>query len=337
MKDWLCLNCQMQRALGASEPPGTPVMKLQASPNKVTAPANALSKDTPPPDKPQKTDIPTAAGSKSKETSAPGSPQRKPSTSAEQTAKGQVSKGLESQKQVSLAPGQKTPREDQKTGPQKPPDQTSQTGRKQSNTTSTTQEASGGFFGFGGPKPQPDSAKPAESLGGKMFGFGSSIFSSASTLINSAVQDDSKTTPPVSPKMPAAKATKSSLVQKVEQEKKPEQVQQPKTSQLPQTKVEKAPSGPQKDAAASPAVPKAGQSTCPLCKVELNFGSKEPPNHNTCTECKNTVCNQCGFNPMPNVSEVIKTKIPKLKVTKMYLEIASLYNFMTVKVTYDRI
>ncbi len=115
------------------------------------------------------------------------------------------------------------------------------------------------------------------------------------------------------------------------------EVQQPKTSQLPQTKVEKAPSGPQKDAAASPAVPKAGQSTCPLCKVELNFGSKEPPNHNTCTECKNTVCNQCGFNPMPNVSEVIKTKIPKLKVTKMYLEIASLDNFMTVKVTYDRI
>ncbi|XP_035520781.1 protein piccolo-like [Morone saxatilis] len=281
VEEWLCLNCQMQRALGASEPPGTPMMKLQASPNKVTVPV------------PQKKDI-----------SAPGSPQRKPSTLAEQSAKVDVIKGPENQKQGSPAPGPKTPQEGRKTGPQKPPDQKSQTGRKQSNTTSTTQEESGGFFGFGSPKPQPDSERPAESLGGKMFGFGSSIFSSASTLMNSAVQDDSKTTPPVSPKMPAAKATKSPLAQKQEQEKKLEPVQLPKTSPMLQAKVEKAPSESLKDAAASPAVPKAGQSTCPLCKVELNFGSKEPPNYNNCTECKNTVCKQCGFNPMPNVSEV---------------------------------
>lgn len=301
MKEWLCLNCQMQRALGASEPPGTPMMKPQASPNKVPAPANALDKETPPIDKPQKKDIPTTAESKVKGTSAPGSPQRKPSTPAEQPAKAQVVKGPGSQKQASPAPGRKTPQESQKTGPQKPPDQTSQIGRKQSHTTSTTQEESGGFFGFGGPKPQPDSAKSAESLGGKMFGFGSSIFSSASTLITSA---DSKTTPPVSPKMPAAKATKSPVFQKKESEKKLEQVQEPKTSPSLQAKVERAPSEPSKIAAASPAVPKAGQSTCPLCKVELNIGSKEPPNYNKCTECKTTVCNQCGFNPMPNVKKV---------------------------------
>lgn len=284
----------MQRALGASEPPGTPMMKLQASPNKVPAPANAINKETPPLDKPQKKDIQTPAESKAKETSAPGSPQRKPSTpAAGQPAKAEVVKGPESQKQVSPAPGQKTPQESRKTGPQKPPDQTSQTGRKQSNTTSTTQEESGGFFGFGGTKPQPDAAKPAESLGGKMFGFGSSIFSSASNLINTAVQDESKTTPPVSPKMAAAKAPKSPVSQKQEQEKKLE----PKTS----------PSHP------SPAVHKAGKSTCPLCKVDLNIGSKEPPNYNSCTECKNTVCNQCGFNPMPNVSEVIRAKMIKLQ------------------------
>lgn len=303
MKEWLCLNCQMQRALGASDPPGTPVMKLQASPNKVTAPVNAIKKETPQLDKPQKKDIPTTAESKIKETSAPGSPQRKPTTTAQQSTKAEVVKGPESQKKVSPAPGQKTPQEGRKTGPQKPLDQTSQTGHKQSNTSSTTQEESKGFFGFGGPKPQPDSAKPAESMGGKMFGFGSSIFSSASTLINSAVQDDSTATP-VSPKMPVAKATKSPLAQKEEQEKKLEQVQQPKTSPLLQTKVEKAPSKHPKDAAASPAVPKAAQSTCPLCKVELNFGSKEPSNYNNCTECKNTVCNQCGFNPMPNETAV---------------------------------
>lgn len=290
----------MQRALGASEPPGTPVMKLQASPNKTTAPANAIKKETPLLDKPQKKDIPTTAESKIKQTSETASSQRKPSTPAHQTTNADAVKGPDSPKKVSPAPGQKTPQESQKTDPQKPDqsNQTNQNGQRQSDTTSTTQEESKGFFGFGGPKPQPDSAKPAESLGGKMFGFGSSIFSSASTLINSTVQDESKATP-VSPKMPVGKATKSPLARKEEPEKTPEQVQQPKASPSLQTKVEKSPS-----AVAPPAVSKTAQSTCPLCKVKLNFGSKEPTNYNNCTECKNTVCNQCGFNPMPNVSEV---------------------------------
>lgn len=305
----------MQRALGASEPPGTPVMKLQASPNKAIAPANAIKKEAPLLDKPQKKDIPTTAESKINETSETASSQRKPSTTVQQTTKADVLKGQESPKKVSPAPGQKTPQESQKIDHQKPDhsNQASQTGQKQGDTTSTTQEESKGFFGFVGPK--PDSAKPAESLGGKMFGFGSSIFSSASTLINSTVQDDSKATP-VSPKMPVGKATKSPLARKEEQEKTPEQVQQTKASPLLQTKVEKAPS-----AAASPAVSKTAQSTCPLCKVKLNFGSKEPANYNSCTECKNTVCNQCGFNPMPNVSEVRKLKIKNgPKSCKFYLK-----------------
>ncbi|XP_034734925.1 protein piccolo-like [Etheostoma cragini] len=297
VKEWLCLNCQMQRALGASEPPGTPMIKLQASPNKVPVPASAQNKETHPLDKPQKKDIQTLAESNTKETFASGS---KPPTPADQPAKQlpktEVLKGSESQKQVTPAPGHKTPQEVRKTGLQKPQDQTSQTGHRQSNTTSTTKEESGGFFGFGGPKPQPDATKPAESVGGKMFGFGSSIFSSASTSMNTSVKDDSKTTPPVSPKISAGKANKSPLAQKQEQEKKLESNPSPS----PQARQK----GPPQDGAASPAVCKAGQSTCPLCKVELNYGSKEPPNYNNCTGCKSTVCNQCGFNPMPNVSEV---------------------------------
>lgn len=303
MKEWLCLNCQMQRALGASEPPGTPVMKLLASPNKVPTPANAINMETPPLDKSLKKDIQTAA--ELRETSAPVSPQRKPPTPAAQTAKAEVGKGPESQKQVSPAPGQTTPMQGCKTGPQNPQDHRSQTGHMPNNTISATQEESRGLVGFGGPKPQPDGAKPAESLGGKMFGFGSSIFSSASTLINTAVQDDSKTTPPVSPKMPAANSTTSQLVDKQKQGKKLE----PLTSSSHQAKVEKAPSEPPKDAAVSPVIRKAGQTTCPLCKVELNFGSKQPPNYNKCTECKIDVCDQCGFNQMPNDSEVIMTKM----------------------------
>uniref|UniRef100_A0A8B9RTU4 Zinc finger piccolo-type domain-containing protein n=1 Tax=Accipiter nisus TaxID=211598 RepID=A0A8B9RTU4_9AVES len=44
--------------------------------------------------------------------------------------------------------------------------------------------------------------------------------------------------------------------------------------------------------------------SCPLCKTGLNIGSKDPPNFNTCTECKKVVCNLCGFNPMPHIAEV---------------------------------
>ena len=259
----------MQRALGESETPGQISVKPQTSPKKSS-----------PSPEPQKDVISESVGS----------PQRTQSIPAAVLNKAEIAKGQDGQKQLSPSPGQKTPESRKMSGPQKSPDQTNQTGRK------STQQESGGFFGFGGSKAKPDAAKPAESVTGKMFGFGSSIFNSASTLI---------TTPPVSPKMAAAKDTKQPVVQKAEQEKKPEQPQQAKASPSPsvQAKMDKAPSEtPQ--AAASQAAPKAGQSTCPLCKVGLNMGSKDPPNYNTCTDCKNAVCNQCGFNPQPNVAEV---------------------------------
>lgn len=281
----------MQRALGASEPPGTPVIKCQASPNKVSETANTVKNESSQSEKMQKKDTQTTE-QLVKGTSAPGSPQKKTLTT-----KPEVVKKSESPKKVSPAAA---PLQGQKPGPQKPRDQS---GRKQSNPTSTTQEEPKGLFGFGGSKPNPDSGKPAESLGGKMFGFGSSIFSSASTLINSATQEDSKATTPVSPKKTVTKDTKSPSTQRKEQEKKVEQAQPPKTSLLQQIKVETSTS---KDAAGSPAVPKATQSTCPLCKANLNIGSKEPPNYKTCTECKHTVCSQCGFNPMPNETKEVK-------------------------------
>uniref|UniRef100_A0A3Q1H708 Zinc finger piccolo-type domain-containing protein n=1 Tax=Anabas testudineus TaxID=64144 RepID=A0A3Q1H708_ANATE len=241
--------------------------------------SNIASIPSPKPAKPQKKDI----------ISPVESPQRKPSVTQPATAADKP----EVQKQATPILSQKMPQEPQKTSaPNKSPDPI----RKAEHET-------GGFFGFGGGKSQP--AKPAESVSGKMLGFSSSIFSSASTLITSAVQDQPKTTPPVSPKMSAAKEIKSPVLQKKEEQKKTEQPQQQsKTSPLVQAKVDKEPSEHTKAALASQATVTPGQSTCPLCKVELNMGSKHPPNYNTCTECKNTVCNQCGFNPMPNVSEV---------------------------------
>ena len=279
-KEWLCLNCQVKKAAGAIEP------------QKDTSLVNSTLIET------------TPAKTKLQQTSAPGSPQRKGSTPAAQPAKADTAKDPGFNKQASTAPGQKTPQESRKTGPQKQPDQASPTARKQRMAPAAAQQDSGGFFGFGGPKSQTDAAKPVESVTGKMFGFGSSIFSSASTLISSAVQDEPKDTPSVSPKMSPAKESKSHTAKKAGQEKKPGQPQQAKVPPVLQPNADKAPSELPKQASVSPALSKAGQSTCPLCKLELNVGSKDPSNYNTCTECKNTVCNQCGFNSMLNVKEV---------------------------------
>lgn len=267
-KEWLCLNCQVKRAAGGMEPP------IDTSLGKAF----------------KKTPVQPA----SQTANAPGSPQRKVSASAAQPAK---TKEPDSQRAVSPTPGQ--------TKQKMQPQQTTQSAEKQENVTKAAQQESGGFFAFGGPKSQPDAAKPAESVSGKMFGFGSSIFSSASTLITSAVQDEPKSTPPVSPKMSAAKDSKSPLPgRKLQEEKKTEEPQKAKGPPAVQPKADRPLSEPPKKVSASPVVSKAGRSACPLCKLELNVGSKDPPNYNTCTECKNTVCNQCGFNPMPNVKEV---------------------------------
>ncbi|KAK5928125.1 hypothetical protein CgunFtcFv8_013214 [Champsocephalus gunnari] len=281
VKEWLCLSCQTQRAVGATQPPGVASVKSQ-----ITA-------------KPQEKDI-----------ISPAEPEKKDSTqktlpATPQPATVEAASKPEEKKQPSPVPPQKHPQEPQKTpAPNKSPDQTRQTERKQSNAAAATRRESGGFFGFGGDTSQAEAAKPAESGTGKMFGFGSSIFNSASTLITSAVQDQPKTTPPVSPKMSAAKESRSPAAQRREQQTKPEQPQETKTPPSVQAKVDKAPSEPPKAAAASQVAVKPGQSTCPLCKVQLNVGSKDPPNYNSCTECKNTVCNQCGFNTLPNETGV---------------------------------
>ncbi len=283
----------MKRAVGASEPPGAATMKSQTSPSKVPSPAAVQLKDSSKPTTPQRKDSPGPA--------EPVSPQRKQSTPSAQSGKPEAATAP--LKQTSPAPDRKTPQEIQTTGPKKPPDQASQPGRKQSNATAATQQESGSFFGFGGARSQSDTAKPAESVTGKMFGFGSSIFSSASTLITS-VQDQPKTTPPVSPKMSPAKEIKTPGAEKLEQQKKTEPSKQTKTPPSVQAKLDKAPPESPKAAAASQIAVETGQSTCPLCKVKLNMGSKDLPNYNTCTECKNIVCNQCGFNPMPNETAV---------------------------------
>lgn len=194
----------------------------------------------------------------------------------------------------------KKPESDQQ-GPQKPVHQESQPKAKEMKAS----QESGNVSGLSSPKTRPDSAKTTESVTGKMFGFGSSIFSSASTLISSAVQEESRTTPPSSRKMsaPPQVSPKLSAVPKISSpsvspkmptaESKTHKAEPRKTPDL--SKQESALS--QTPPAAS-TTQKAEKTCCPLCKVELNVGSKDPANYNTCTECKTVVCTQCGFNPV---------------------------------------
>lgn len=207
---------------------------------------------------------------------------------------------------------QKKPQEPQKIQiPDKAANSPIQSEQKEKRAHLATQQESGGLFGFGGGKVQSSGEKSAESVTGKMFGFGSSIFGSASSLITSAVQDQPKTTPPISPKMSPAKEIKPNVAVEVKEKKKTPQ--QSKKPPLVEPKLDEAPSEPQKPAA-SEATAKTSLSKCPLCKTGLNIGTKNPPNYSTCTKCNCTVCNQCGFNPMPNVSDVSKIIIGKSKI-----------------------
>lgn len=230
-----------------------------------------------------------------------GSPQKKVTTPAAQSSNVEVVKESFSNKQTSPAPGEKTVLESRKVGHQYQPEPKIQAALKQGNAA-TQQESD--FFGFGGSKNKTSATKPADSVTGKMYGFGSSIFSSASSLISSSVQDEPKTTPQVSPKLSGVKDSKYPIAKKPDQEKKTAQLQQNKSSPSAHPKGDKPPMEHPQNASAFSIISKVEQSTCPLCKLELNIGSKDPPNYNTCTMCKNTVCNQCGFNPMPNVTEV---------------------------------
>lgn len=270
VKEWLCLNCQMKRAVGASEPPGLPTKmpeKHQDSSGNVSAldpqtlNESTLNKDLP------------------KDLFAP-----------KESSESNTSPRIESVSSDKLDLKDKL-----LTGTKKPLDQAGQPAPKQSAPAAATERISGGFFGFGSPKSEPDTAKPA--VAEKMLGFGSSIFSSASTLITSAVHEHPKTTPPVSPKMSPATGVRSPSVQILEQQKITEPAQQGETPSPPLAKSDQVKP---KAAVASDGAAKPGQSTCPLCKTGLNVGSKDVPNYSTCTKCKNIVCNQCGFNPVPN-------------------------------------
>ncbi|XP_041442487.1 protein piccolo isoform X2 [Xenopus laevis] len=189
------------------------------------------------------------------------------------------------------------------------------------------------------PKPQPTT--PQDTVTGKLFGFGASIFSQASTFISTAAQpgthpqpsqpsqSSQASTSKASPSQQAPnvhKASKESVpvpqspkITTVTKETKPVSTEKPRessTTLLTKEKEQKPVPEKQSDAKIPDVTTRkevalektekiAGSKTlCPICQTELNVGSKDPPNFNACTECKKTVCNFCGFNPMPHITEV---------------------------------
>ncbi|XP_078275521.1 protein piccolo-like isoform X3 [Rhinoraja longicauda] len=175
----------------------------------------------------------------------------------------------------------------------------------------------------GSPQPPPfQPSTPQESVTGKLFGFGASLFSQASTLISTVPtpvdQQKPGTKQQPAPPPPAASSTpqKGPKPDTGKRETKPPAAERPEqraaapTHSTMQTGPTKQPAATKQIAdtpgqVAKPAEGGAGTS-CPLCKTALNVGSKAAPNYNTCTECKTRVCNLCGFNPMPHMTQVVE-------------------------------
>lgn len=391
--EWLCLNCQTQRALKEMEPL---VTKPQAKPDIVTT-------STPPRSVTPKTE--TSAGETSKKELPPvpsdkvisgtdefkasvTPPVQKEKNSITDTSKVQEAVPNEEKraekKEAQVSSERMPAMEDQKApGPPKvvidqdtagqPTDNKEEMARvlekpdkstvKSSSQEQDTSKQETGFFGFGfgGTKPQPAPSKPSDTSTGKLFGFGgltetpptqsvtavsgkvlgfgSSIFSSASNLISSAVQDEPSKTPPTTRKGSAASQTsiksptppaspKGSAVSQTSTKTPPtsrkgseasqaslkmpagdaeklaaQKLVENKVDQKSEVMVDGTPETAKLPPSLQPA-PKPIQASCPICKVELNVGSTDPPNFNICTDCKNTVCSQCGFDPMPHQTKV---------------------------------
>lgn len=372
MKEWLCLTCQMQRALTASESVQPPLMKAQASPNKVSS-ANAAAKPKTDIIPTQKEDVPdkkhedSTTASKEEiqlntkekpgsvsvqkqddKTSLPPAKEIQNITASDvkETTKvvSDVNKPLAPQASSvnTIKPSPMKEMDDTLPGPPASKeatdkkedkvlnlakDEVKSQENKQLKLTETLESATLS----GSPKSPRAASKTTEAVTGKMLGFGSSLFSSASTLITSSVQESRtpptsrkmsapaqvsdkmstsevspKPSPPVSPRMTSTRETKPAAHQKPLVEKIQDQPQQAKPSPSEQDRTADRETTKPARNEDSLAAPKVGKSTCLLCKADLNTGSKDPPNYNSCTECKMTVCNKCGFSPMPSVKEVIQ-------------------------------
>ncbi|KAF1391705.1 hypothetical protein PFLUV_G00044870 [Perca fluviatilis] len=275
VQEWLCLNCQMQRALGMDMT--TPRSKSQ---QQIHSPSHAAK----PEPKPDASTQPAPQTQPSPQTQPPA--QAHPPAQAQPPAQAHPAPGTTKQtgpagpgqQQIKLPPGAVALPGMAKAPSQ--PDLSRNSPAHQPHQPRQDQTRSAGSS----PSRQPP---PPEQTFGKLFGFGASLLNQASTLISETTQPQQqppKTAPkPGGPPGPGPGVSKPSGPQP--------------TLQGPQAPAQQQ----QQHAPPDSSKPKA---CCPLCKTNLNIGNvAEQPNYNTCTQCHQQVCNMCGFNPTPHLVE----------------------------------
>ncbi|KAM9705265.1 protein piccolo isoform 8-T8 [Menidia menidia] len=331
-KEWLCLNCQMQRAMGGMDPPGmtkpkqgsappSPQRQASGKPGKLLIKQQSTTDHglTPPTTPRQKSPGATSPGPLSPGSSLGGSPKIDPKTGRpiQQRSSPQQSPSKAKQ-ESSFFGGLGGISLGGLTDAAKPPAAASQAAE------SVTGKLFGGFGGLmESSKPQPQAAsKQEESVAGKLFGgfggltesakppaaasqmfsFGSSLLSSASNLVTGE-DDKAPESPPGSPPDSAPGSPPDSPFSGPGSP--------PDSDSAPDTPPAKAKKPPrtisveqEEKASAAPLAPApAAKGNCPLCNVELSIGPADTPNYSLCTECKKEVCNLCGFNPTPHLGE----------------------------------
>ncbi|KAM6413717.1 protein bassoon [Rhynochetos jubatus] len=261
VKEWLCLNCQMQRALGMDMTTAPRSKSQQQLHSPSPSPSHSPAKHPPPPSA-DKSPPAARAPPPEQPKPQPATPQREPH--------GQ---------------GQPKPQEAARSSPQ----------HQQAKPPSSEPRKTTGDVGAKPAAPAPGAGtqeQPQEGLTGKLFGFGASLLTQASTLMS--VQPEA---PPPSQPSPG-KVPPKIVFSDASKEAGPKAPgAQGRAGAAPAVKPGKPEQG-----VKPKEVPKARVS-CPLCKAEINVGSSEPPNYNTCTTCRQQVCNMCGFNPTPHLVE----------------------------------
>ncbi|XP_028427092.1 protein piccolo [Perca flavescens] len=340
-KEWLCLNCQMQRAMGGMDPPGmtkpkqgsappSPQRQASGKPGKLLIKQQSTTDQglTPPTTPRQKSPGPTSPGPLSPGSSLGGSPKIDPKTGRPIQLKSSPQQSPSKAKQESsffggfggISLGSLT-------DTAKPPAAASQAAE------SVTGKLFGGFGGLmESSKPQAQAApKQEESVAGKLFGgfggltetakppaaasqmfsFGSSLLSSASNLV-SGEDEKAAGSPPGSPLdsgpgSPADSGPGSPPDSPFSLPGSPPDSDSapdtPTKSKRPPRTISVEQEEKVPAAKPGPAPASTTKESCPLCNVELNIGSADTPNYSFCTECKKTVCNLCGFNPTPHLGE----------------------------------
>ncbi|XP_031687272.1 protein piccolo isoform X3 [Oncorhynchus kisutch] len=342
-KEWLCLNCQMQRAMGGMDDPpmmgkgSAPPSPSRKDPGKDGKKPNLLIKQQSISDR--GLTPPTTPKQKSPGPSSPkGSPQPSPAKGKQESSffggLGGISLG--GLTDVAKPPAAASQAAESITGTMfsgfggftgsAKPDRAKAAAGTQKTAESVTGKMFSGFGGF------TETAKPPAAAS-QMFGFGSSILSSATNLMTTDSVDsvDEKAgspadspagspagSPPDSPFSAPGSPLGSPPDSPFSAPGSPPDSDSPDTPPASKKAPKRAVSllKDQKSIEADPSVEplKAGeplttatgsgaQENCPLCKVELNVGSTDPPNYSTCTECKKSVCNLCGFNPTPHLGE----------------------------------